>query len=169
MVLHTPTGVIYAPLYIHSFQLVQPHTLVEAEKFNIQYTDPSQIHNTPDKLRWYRYSQGLRQKDVAKYAGIDRTTYSSYEEIGRDYYPIETMRKIAELFSVPVTKLLDDFNLFLYHGQGQQIRQARAQKSMTQKEYAKYLGVPFGTLQQWEQDRVSITKRTWKNLKRFEE
>ena len=38
MVLHTPTGVIYAPLYIHSFQLVQPHTLVEAEKFNIQYT-----------------------------------------------------------------------------------------------------------------------------------
>lgn len=40
MVLHTPTGVIYAPLYIHSFQLVQPHTLVEAEKFNIQYTDP---------------------------------------------------------------------------------------------------------------------------------
>ena len=51
MVLHTPTGVIYAPLYIHSFQLVQPHTLVEAEKFNIQYTDPSQIHHTPDKLR----------------------------------------------------------------------------------------------------------------------
>ena len=80
MVLHTPMGVIYAPLYIHSFQLVRPHTLVEAEKFNIQYTDPSQIHNTPDKLRWYRYSQGLRQKDVAEYAGIDRTTYSNYTE-----------------------------------------------------------------------------------------
>ena len=169
IVLHSPAGVIYAPLYIHSFRLVQPHTLVEAEKFNIQYTAPSQIHNTPDKLRWYRYSKGLRQKDVADHAGIDRTTYSSYEEIGRDCYPIETMRKIAELFSVPVTKLLDDFNLFLYRGQGQQIKQARAQKSMTQKEYAKYLGVPFGTLQQWEQDRVSITKRTWESLKRFEE
>ena len=169
MVLHTPTGVIYAPLYIHSFQLVQPHTLVEAEKLNIQYTDPSQIHNTPDKLRWYRYSQGLRQKDVAKYAGIDRTTYSSYEEIGRDYYPIETMRKIAELFSVPVTRLLDDFNLFLYHGQGQQIRQARAQKSMTQKEYAKYLGVPFGTLQQWEQEQKAVSKSAWKSLNGFKE
>ena len=35
--------VSYAPLYIHSFRLVQPHTLVEAEKFNLLYTDPSQI------------------------------------------------------------------------------------------------------------------------------
>ena len=40
MVLHTPMGVIYAPLYIHSFQLVRPHTLVEAEKFNIQIYRP---------------------------------------------------------------------------------------------------------------------------------
>ncbi|MDE6280468.1 MAG: helix-turn-helix domain-containing protein [Oscillospiraceae bacterium] len=38
---------------------------------------------------------------------------------------------------------------------------------MTQKEYAKYLGVPFGTLQQWEQDRVSISKGTWESLNRF--
>ena len=167
MTLHTIKAVRYAPLYIHSFQLVQPHTIVEAEKFNIRYSDPSQINNTPDKLRWYRYKQGLRQKDVAEYAGIERSTYSSYEEIGRDYYPIGTMRKIAELFSVPVTELLDEFNLFLYHGQGQRIKQARALKGMTQKEYAKYLGVPFGTLQQWEQERISISKNTWENLKKF--
>ncbi|MDE6280467.1 MAG: helix-turn-helix transcriptional regulator [Oscillospiraceae bacterium] len=122
MVLHTNEAVRYAPLYIHSFQLVQPHTLVEAEKFNIHYSDPSQIHNTPDKLRWYRYKHGLRQRDVAEYAGIERSTYSSYEENGRDHYPIGTMRKIAELFSIPVTELLDEFNLFLYHGQGQRIK-----------------------------------------------
>jgi len=45
--------VSYAPLYIHSFRLVQPHTLVEAEKFNLIYTDPTQIDNIADKLRWY--------------------------------------------------------------------------------------------------------------------
>ena len=45
---------------------------------------------------------------MADFAGIDRSTYSSYEEDGRDYYPID---KIAELFSVPVTELLDEFNL----------------------------------------------------------
>ena len=84
-------AIIYAPFYIHSFQLVQPHTLVEAEKFNIRYSDPSQINNIPDKLRWYRYRCGLRQRDVADYAGIDRSTYSGYEEFVRDYYPIENL------------------------------------------------------------------------------
>ena len=68
MVRHAIKAVTYAPLYIHSFRLVQPHTLVEAEKFNLRYTDPSQIDNTPDKLRWYRYQKGLLQRDVAEYA-----------------------------------------------------------------------------------------------------
>ena len=83
--------VSYAPLYIHSFRLVQPHTLVEAEKFNLIYTDPTQIDNIADKLRWYRYQHGLLQRDVADYAGLDRSTYSGYENTRRDYYPIEKM------------------------------------------------------------------------------
>ncbi len=130
--------VSYAPLYIHSFRLVQPHTLVEAEKFNLIYTDPTQIDNIADKL---------------------------YENTQRDYYPIEKMQKIAELFAVPVTDLLDEFNLFLYNGQGRQIKEMRRRRQMTQVEYARRLGVPFGTLQEWEQDRVQICKQTWRRLK----
>lgn len=114
--------VVYAPFYIHSFQLVQPHTIVETEKFNIRYSEPSLIDNTPDKLRWYRYKCGLFQRDVADFAGIYRSTYSSYEELGREYYPIEIMLRISQLFSIPVTELLDEYNLFLYNGQGEQIR-----------------------------------------------
>ena len=157
--------VSYAPLYIHSFRLVQPHTLVEAEKFNLIYTDPTQIDNIADKLRWYRYQHGLLQRDVADYAGLDRSTYSGYENTQRDYYPIEKMQKIAELFAVLVTDLLDEFNLFLYNGQGRQIKEMRRRRQMTQVEYAKRLGVPFGTLQGWEQDRVQICKQTWRRLK----
>lgn len=164
MTRHTPEAVTYAPLYIHRFRLVQPHTLVEAEKFNIRYTDPAQIGNTADKLRWYRYRNGLLQRDVADYAGIDRSTYSSYEEIGRDYYPIAKMEKIAELFQIPVVELLDDYNLFLYNGQGRQIKELRKHRSMTQAEYAKRLGVPLGTLKAWEQDRVQIFKSTWEKF-----
>lgn len=156
--------VVYAPFYIHSFQLVQPHTVVEAEKFNIRYSDPSQIDNTPDKLRWYRYRCGLLQRDVADFAGIDRSTYSSYEEIGRDYYPIENIEKISKLFSVPVTELLDEYNLFLYNDQGKQIKRMREARNMTQREFARRLGVSYGTLQQWEQNRVQMFKKAWINL-----
>ena len=84
MVRHAIRAITYSPLYIHSFRLVQPHTLVEAEKFNLRYSDPSQIDNTPDRLRWYRYQKGLLQRDVAEYVGMDRSTYSSYEEMERD-------------------------------------------------------------------------------------
>ena len=154
-------AVTYAPLYIHSFRLVQPHTLVEAEKFNIRYTDPAQINRTTDRLRWYRYQSGLLQRDVADFAGIDRSTYSSYEKDERDYYPIEKMEKIAELFFVPVTELLDEFNLFLYHGQGKQITEMRIKRNMTQSEFARRLGVPLGILRQWETDRVRMSKRAW--------
>lgn len=165
MTRYTRNVVSYAPLYIHGFRLVQPHTLVEAEKFNLLYTDPSQIDNTADKLRWYRYHHDLLQRDVADYAGLDRSTYSGYENTTRDYYPIEKMQKIAELFAVSVTDLLDEYNLFLYNGQGRQIKEMRQQRQMTQAEYARHLGVPFDTLQAWEQDRVRISKQTWSRLK----
>ena len=145
-------------------RLVQLHTIVEAEKFNIRYSDPSKINNIPDWLRWYRYRCGLRQRDVADYAGIDRSTYSGYEEFVRDYYPIEKMLKIAELFSIPVTKLLDGYNLFLYNGQGEQIRKMREARNMTQKEFAHRLGVPYGTLRRWEQNRAQMFKSAWENL-----
>ena len=62
--------------------------------------------------------KGLRQRDAADYAGIDRSTYIHYEEAGRDFYPKEHMEKLAELFEVPLEDLLDDYNLFLLRGQG---------------------------------------------------
>lgn len=80
-------------------------------------------------------------KNGAYFAGLDRSTYSGYEKAGRDYYPIEKMEKIAELFSLPVTELLDEFNLFLYNGQGRQMKVTRRQKNMTQAEFARLLGV----------------------------
>ena len=40
MMVRNANGVVdYAPLYVHSFDLLQPHKLVDAEKFNIIYSD----------------------------------------------------------------------------------------------------------------------------------
>ncbi len=157
--------VTYAPFYIHSFRLVAPHKLVEAEKFNIRYTEPSQIDNTLDRLRWYRYQKGLLQADVAAYAGIDRVTYSRYEEGVHEYYPIGIMAKAAELFEVPITNLLDEYNLFLYYGQGRQIRLMREIREMSINEYARRLGLYGSNLRRWENDEVRITKRSWQLLR----
>ena len=72
---------------------------MDAEKFNLRFSDASEITEIADKLRWYRYQKGLRQRDAADYAGIDRSTYIHYEEAGRDFYPKKHMEKLAELSS----------------------------------------------------------------------
>lgn len=161
MVQNISGEVKFAPLFIYSFPLLAPHHLLESEKFNIRFTDPSEITEVADKLRWYRYHKALLQREVADYIEIDRSTYIRYEEYGRDYYPIENMEKLAALFGVPVMELLDDYNLFLYNDQGKQIREKRLALSMTQCEYAKMLGVQLGNLKKWEQNKARIFKSTW--------
>ena len=146
------------------FPLLAPRKLLDAQKFNIRYTDPSQITEIADKLRWYRYQHALMQKEVAEQIGIDRNTYIHYEEYGRDYYPIEHMEKLAELYDVPVEELLDGYNLFLYKGQGEQIQKIRQGLGLTQKQYAERLGVPLDHLKKWEQNHVRIYKSTWRSI-----
>ena len=164
MVSHKAQTIRVAPLYIHSFPLVVPHHILEAEKFNLSYASPSQIIETADKLRWYRYQHGLLQREVAFLAGIDRSTYIHYENDEVEYYPVEIMKKIAALYDIPITALLDEYNTFLYHNQGKQIKEWRKDLRMTQREYADYLGVSFGNLQNWEQNNVRMVKRTWEKF-----
>ena len=117
--------------------------------------------NTEDLLRWLRYQKGLRQRDVADYAGIYRSTYIHYEEYGKDFYSPKHMEKIAQLFEVPVERLLDDYNLFLRNGQGKQIKAIRMKLGLTQREYADRLGISLCNLKQWEQNRKQLFKSTW--------
>lgn len=150
-----------APLQILKFPVVLPHKFLDAEKFNLRFSDFSEISETADKLRWLRYQKGFRQRDVADYAGIYRSTYIHYEEYGKDFYSPEHMEKIAQLFDVPVERLLDDYNLFLRNDQGKQIKAIRMKLGLTQREYADKLGVSLGSLKQWEQNHKQIFKSTW--------
>lgn len=72
-----------APLRILKFPVVLPHKFLDAGRFNLRFSDTSEIIEIADKLRWYRYQRGLRQRSVADYADIDRSTYIHYEEAGR--------------------------------------------------------------------------------------
>ena len=158
MVRHTPEGVIYAPLYIHSFQLLLPHHLAEAEKFN--GIVPDKLTLTSDKLRYFRYKKALLQHEVANYAGVDRSTYIRYES-GMDFYPPDKLSKITELLEVDITDLFDEYNTFIRNGQGQQIRAIRKQMKLTQKEFGKRFGAHAGTVKRWENESIRISKKLY--------
>ena len=156
------SGVVrIAPLLILRFPLLAPKKLYDAQKFNLTFTASCEMTETADKLRWYRYKKALLQRDVADFAGIDRSTYTSYEEYGRDYYPIEHMVKIAVPLEVTVDELLDEYNTFLYHGQGEQIQALRLKPGPTQEEFADSLGASLWKFKKWGQERVQISKATW--------
>lgn len=164
MARQTKAGFDFAPMYVERIRLLQPHSLTEAEKFNIRYPDPSKIPTVADKLRYYRYRKALRQRDVAEYVGIDRGTYAGYEE-GADFIPLDNLMKIAELLELnPRDLLIDDYSRFLYEGQGQQIRSIRKGLGMTQNEFGKIMGVHGGTVKKWEGDKVTISRSTWENI-----
>lgn len=157
------------PMYIHTIRLLKPRNNKEGEKFNLLYTNPAEIDNVSDKLKYYRYQKSLHQKDVAKYIGIDRGTYSGYEENVRDFYPPEMMDKISALFEVDVYKLLDDYNRFLYDGQGQQMKAIRKQLHITQKQLAVMMNVDITKVKRWEQNKVRMFKGTWEKLLKISE
>lgn len=95
-----------APLQILQFPVILPHKFQDAEKFNLQFSDFSEITETADKLRWLRYQKGLRQRDVADYAGIQigaiklnqtlEVVDSFNERIAPQYYT-ELHPKVAEI------------------------------------------------------------------------
>ena len=70
----------------------------------------------------------------------------------------------TNFFQIEPTELLDDYHLFLYHGQGAQIKRLRKSLNLTQSQFANYIDVPLGTLKKWEQDRVNIQRTTYEKL-----
>jgi transcriptional regulator with XRE-family HTH domain len=161
MYLYEDGVVRYAPLCIHSFRLSAPCKLLEAQRFNQQYHSYEEIESVPDRLRWCRLRMGLMQKDVAQRVGISRVRYTDMETGAIDHYDKETVDKLAALFGVPPTDFLDDYNRFLYEGQGQKIQALRQRLGLKKKPFARLLNIEPRLLQAWETGEKRMTKTSW--------
>jgi len=163
MIRRTGSSIATALLYIHSFRPLLAHTFTETER--MVRTDPESLTTTADKLRYCRHVRGLEQKDVAAYVGLYRSTYAGYETpSARDYYPLDKLYALADLFEVPLEYLLDDYNTFLYKGQGRQVRGLRESMGLSRREFAAKLGVWTTTVRDWETDSTRMTRQTWEKL-----
>lgn len=78
---------------------------------------------------------GLMQKEVAKQIGITRGHYIDFEVGNVDYYPKEIIDKLAKLFEILVDDLLNDYNRFLYKGQGKMIQEYRLSLGLKKNEH----------------------------------
>ena len=151
----------YAPLYIHTFCLIAPRKLLEAQLFNQQYYSYDEIQTVPERLRWCRHHMGFMQKEVAEQIGVKRTHYIEFETGNVDYYPKEIVDKLAGLYQIPVEDLLDEYTQFLYTGQGRLIREYRERLGLQKKPFARQLGIDPRTLRGWENETIRVKRGSW--------
>lgn len=59
-----------------------------------------------DNLKRYRKLAGLRQDDIARVIGLDRSAYAYYEN-GKTEPSIENLKRIAMAFGVDINTLVD--------------------------------------------------------------
>ena len=104
---------------------------------------------------------GLMQKEVADLIGITRGHYIDFEVGYVDHYPKEIVDKLAALYGVPVDDLLDDYNRFLYKGQGKVLQEYRESLGLKKKQFARLINLDPGTLRIWERDEKIMFKKSW--------
>lgn len=158
---------VYAPLYIHSFRFLTNFHLRTAQDFLNENPNPQALDTVSDKLKWYRFQNGLQQSDMAKIMEVDRKTYSRYEENVLEAYPLDKLEKASKYFGIDIADLLDEYNLFLYRGQGAQIKGLRKSLGLTQSELAKRLGVSIQKVKNWEREKVRVSRGTFEKLSQF--
>lgn len=139
----------YAPLFLHSFVPCVSHS------------GYAEIQNVPDRLRWCRNSKGLLQTEVAEKVGMSISVYKAIEGGITQRIQRGEVEKLAQLYGVPVTDLLDEFNRFLYDGQADRIRAYRESTGLGKKTFAREMGIPIRSLQAWESGAKTISVKSW--------
>ena len=150
-----------APLLVRSFRLITPHRLKDAQLFAEKFRDDQQVKEMPDKLRWLRYSKGLLQSEVAEMIGVTRAVYGDIESGITQIIPPEAASRLAQLYEVPVTELMDAYNRFLYDGQAVRIRSYRESLGLKRKSFARTMGIPVRSLQEWERGEKVVSRKSW--------
>ena len=150
-----------APLFILTFRLIAPRKLAEAQKFNQQYHRYEDIEAIPDKLRWCRHQRGWMQAEVAEKIGVSGGMYRAIETGAYEYIPYDLVEKLASLYEIDPTDLIDDYGLFIYRGPGQAIRACRERLGLTVREFEERFGISRGMLGKWESERKRVSRKSW--------
>lgn len=158
------SAIKYTIVYVFNFRFVHPHCNTKADMLFYKYPDPSKIPTVAERLQYFRHKKSLLQEDVAKVAGLHRSTYISYENPKHEQYSLDVLMKISELYCIDITALLDEYNKFLYDGQAIQIRQTRKAMGITQYQFGKLYGVTSNTVKCWESGKIKLSKRVWERI-----
>ncbi len=101
---------------------------------------------------------------MAEMLKIDRSTYARYESGASTGYPVNVIKKCAEIFGVSTDKLLDGYNRFIFEGQVEQVKRKRLESGLGQDAFGRLYGVSGNTVRRWENGEVRMSRRFWEKI-----
>lgn len=101
------------------------------------------------------------QREVAECAGISRMVYIEMEQGVLDCFEKNVVDKLAGMFGVSPFDLLDDYNRFLYLGQGKMALECRKRLGLNRKAFARFVGTVENSVYCWETEKKRMTKPSW--------
>lgn len=119
------------------------------------------MQNIPDKLRWLRHSRGLIQTEVAIRIGVSKHIYKSIEAGTTRQISGELRDKLALFYGVASEDFEDEFTCFLRAGQAKQILALRIRLGLSRRAFAEKYGIPLRSLEVWEEEKKSISYKSW--------
>ena len=161
MVQNDGCNVRYAPLLAVRFRLIAPRITEDVERFLDRYRAYTDIEIISDKLRWCRYQNGWQQSEVAEMIGVSAEIYKAMEAGAYDHIPIVLTDKLAALYGIAPTDLLDEYGLFLQRGAAQSILSYRKSLGMSRTCFAQAIGVWRHQLADWEDGKKEVSRKSW--------
>ena len=74
---------------------------------------------------------------------------------------------IADIYKIDITCLFDDYMMFMYKGQGVQIKTLRKSLGLTQDKLADLFGTPKSNIKHWEHERSFMQYDNFVKIKKF--
>ena len=93
--------------------------------------------------------------------GISENAYKNLENGFSATFALEKVDKLAKHYGIPTEELLDDYGRFLLSGQAANILAYRRELGMGRECFAKYVGIPLGSLRKWEEGKATISRQSW--------
>ena len=158
------TSSLFAPLIVGKQKVRFLKSPYITQKYRKLINENINRLSIPERLAFYRNNCGYTQEQIAQLLNMTKYQYSKYEYTIKDKYNVSFINSILKIYNILPEDLLDEYNLFLYHGQGAQLEQHRKSLGLNVQEYADYLDVPYRHLTLWIKDKNRMGKGTFEKI-----
>lgn len=147
-----------------SFKISGKYFTKEQKLFMEDNLTSENLNESYQKVKWHRLKHSFKQSKIAECLGVSTMTYMRFEQGIEIVLSSRQYDSLADLFGVQVGDLLDEYNGFLYCGQGSLIKKYRKEHHLTQQKFAEVLSVSASQVKRWESGKARLSKARWLKL-----